>query len=50
MLGHSILVAACSALEKRGMSCIYTSVNTPQGEARNKALEEVARKRDYLLK
>jgi uncharacterized phosphosugar-binding protein len=50
LLGHSILVAACAELEKRGKSCIYTSVNTPEGEARNKGLEQIARKRDYLLR
>jgi uncharacterized phosphosugar-binding protein len=49
-LGHSILVAACAALEKKGVSCVYTSVNTPQGEARNKGLEQVAKARDYLLR
>lgn len=49
-LGHSILVGACAELEKRGVSCVYTSVNTPEGEARNKGLEEIAKKRDYLLR
>jgi uncharacterized phosphosugar-binding protein len=50
LLGHSILVGACAELEKKGVNCVYTSVNTPEGEARNKTLEEVARKRDYLLR
>jgi uncharacterized phosphosugar-binding protein len=50
LLGHSILVGACTELEKRGVGCVYTSVNTPEGEVRNKALEEVAKKRDYLLR
>jgi uncharacterized phosphosugar-binding protein len=49
-LGHSILVAACAELEKRGVGCVYTSVNTPEGETRNKGLEEAAKKRDYLLR
>lgn len=50
LLGHSVLVGACAELEKRGVGCVYTSVNTPEGEVRNKALEEVAKKRDYLLR
>jgi uncharacterized phosphosugar-binding protein len=50
LLGHSILVAACGELEKRGVSCVYTSVNTPEGEQRNKALEVDAKKRDYLMR
>lgn len=50
LLGHSILVGACAMLEKRGTRCIYTSVNTPEGEARNQKLEERARKRDFLLR
>jgi uncharacterized phosphosugar-binding protein len=50
LLGHSILVAACAELEKRGVGCVYTSVNTPEGEKRNKALEVLAKKRDYLLR
>jgi uncharacterized phosphosugar-binding protein len=49
-LAHSILVAAGAELEKKGRRCVYTSVNTPEGEKRNKKLEEVARKRDYLLR
>jgi uncharacterized phosphosugar-binding protein len=49
-LGHSILVAACAELENRGVRCVYTSVNTPEGEARNKAIEATAKKRDYLLR
>jgi len=50
ILGHSILVAACARLEKEGIRCIYTSVNTPDGEKRNKAMEEIAMQRDYLLR
>lgn len=50
LLGHSIIVAASAELEARGIRCIYTSVNTPVGEARNKAIEELAMKRDFLLR
>lgn len=49
-LGHSILVSASAMLEKKGTRCIYTSVNTPEGEIRNKKLEERAKKRDFLLR
>jgi uncharacterized phosphosugar-binding protein len=50
LLGHSIITAASAELEARGVRCIYTSVNTPDGETRNKVLEDVAKKRDYLLR
>ena len=50
MLGHSIIVAACATLENQGTRCVYTSVNTPDGEARNRALEIRAKKRDFLLR
>jgi uncharacterized phosphosugar-binding protein len=50
LLGHSIIVAASAELEARGVHCVYTSVNTPTGESRNKALEDVAKKRDFLLR
>jgi len=50
LLGHSIITAACAELEARGTRCVYTSVNTPTGETRNKALEDVAKKRDFLLR
>lgn len=50
LLGHSILVAACAELERRGVRCVYTSVNTPEGEARNRAIEEAASRRDALLR
>lgn len=50
MLGHSILVAAIAGLEAKGIPCVYTSVNTPEGEARNVELEKVAQKRDPLLR
>ncbi len=49
LLGHSILVDACARLERAGHRCAYTSVNTPEGEARNKELERVAAERDPLL-
>ena len=49
-LGHSILTAACARLEAGGVNCTYTSVNTPEGEGRNRAIEEHARLRDPLLK
>lgn len=50
LLGHSILVAACAELESRGVRCVYTSVNTPEGEARNRAMEQLAARRDVLLR
>jgi uncharacterized phosphosugar-binding protein len=50
MLGHSILVAAIAGLEAKGIPCVYTSVNTPEGEARNVELERLAQKRDPLLR
>lgn len=49
-LGHSILVSACSALEQLGIRCTYTSVNTPEGEKRNRQIEAKAAMRDYLLR
>jgi uncharacterized phosphosugar-binding protein len=50
MLGHSILVAAIANLEELGVPCVYTSVNTPIGESRNRRLEEIAKERDFLLR
>jgi uncharacterized phosphosugar-binding protein len=50
LLGHSILVAACAELEAQGVRCVYTSVNTPEGEARNRGIEELAARRDILLR
>ena len=50
LMGHSILVAACSELEKQGIACTYTSVNTPEGEQRNKKIELKASLRDPLLR
>ncbi len=49
-LGHSLLVAACAELEARGQPCVYTSVNTPEGESRNRSLEERAAERDFALR
>lgn len=50
LLGHSILTTACSRLEKAGIRCTYTSVNTPEGEVRNQAIEANAMIRDPLLR
>lgn len=50
LLGHSILTTACARLEAEGIRCTYTSVNTPEGEARNKAIEKDAMIRDPLLR
>jgi uncharacterized phosphosugar-binding protein len=50
LLGHSILTAACAKLEAQGIRCTYTSVNTPEGEARNKDIEKRAMVRDPLLR
>jgi uncharacterized phosphosugar-binding protein len=49
-LGHTILVAACARLENAGTRCVYVSVNTSEGEARNRAIEEIAKRRDPLLR
>lgn len=50
LMGHTILVETCTELERRGHRCVYTSVNTPEGEKRNKQLEKDAAKRDPLLR
>jgi len=50
LLGHSILTAACAKLEAQGIACTYTSVNTPEGQARNKDIEKKAMIRDVLLR
>jgi uncharacterized phosphosugar-binding protein len=50
LAAHSILVAAMSRLERAGVRCTYTSVNTPEGESRNRKLEARAKRRDYLLR
>ncbi len=49
-LAHSILSAAIIELERKGVRCAYTSVNTPEGELRNEELEELAKVRDPLLR
>jgi uncharacterized phosphosugar-binding protein len=49
-LGHTVVVEACAQLEASGHSCVYTSVNTPEGESRNRAIEEKAALRDPLLR
>jgi uncharacterized phosphosugar-binding protein len=49
-LAHSILSAAMIHLERNGFRCTYTSVNTPQGELRNRKLEKIAQLRDPLLR
>jgi uncharacterized phosphosugar-binding protein len=50
MLGHSILVAATAKLEQSGYPCVYASVNTADGESRNRQIEEKAKLRDPLLR
>ena len=50
LLAQSIILAVTAQLENRGHRCIYTSVNTPEGEERNRALETQAMKRDFLLR
>lgn len=50
LLGHSILTAACARLEGEGIRCTYTSVNTPEGEKRNREIEKKAMLRDPLLR
>jgi uncharacterized phosphosugar-binding protein len=49
LLGNSILVSTMSRLERQGVRCVYTSVNTPEGEKRNRLLEKKACRRDILL-
>ncbi len=49
-LGNSIITAAVAQLESRGIRCVYISVNTPEGEARNKSIEKRAAMRDPLLR
>lgn len=49
-IAHSILCKAMAELEHRGIRCSYTSVNTPEGEQRNSALEKAASIRDPLLR
>ncbi len=49
-LAHGMLVEVCSALEAAGQRCVYTSVNTPEGEKRNQAIEQEASRKDWLLR
>lgn len=49
-LAQSILVPACAELESLGIPCVYTSVNTPEGEIRNRSIEQTAQVRDRLLR
>ncbi len=49
-LAHSILATAMARLEEQGVRCVYTSVNTEDGEDRNRKLEELAKIRDPLLR
>ena len=49
-LGQSVISSACLRLEKQGVNCVYTSVNTPEGERRNVELEKTASVRDPLLR
>jgi len=49
-LAHSLLSAVVADLNQLGIFCSYTSVNTPQGEQRNKKIEEGAKLRDPLLR
>ncbi|MGZ3699688.1 MAG: sugar isomerase domain-containing protein [Bdellovibrionota bacterium] len=49
-LGHSLLVSVLAKLEALGHPSTYTSVNTPEGESRNKSLEKSASVRDPLLR
>jgi uncharacterized phosphosugar-binding protein len=50
LLGHSIIVSAVAELERAGVRCVYTSVNTPEGEGRNQDLEKAMADRDVLLR
>ncbi len=49
-LGHTIVGLACETLESEGHSCVYTSVNTPEGESKNRLIEKQAGQRDSLLR
>ena len=41
-LAHSLITTVCRELEAAGIPCVYTSVNTPEGESKNKAIEKKA--------
>lgn len=49
-LFHSILTSATGRLEQAGVHCVYQSVNTIQGEIRNRKIEKIAQLRDPLLR
>ena len=49
-LAHSLITTVCRELEAAGIPCVYTSVNTPEGESKNKAIEKKAAIRDPLLR
>ncbi|MEK6579186.1 MAG: sugar isomerase domain-containing protein, partial [Bdellovibrionota bacterium] len=49
-LAHAMITEAVEKLERGGIRCVYTSVNTPEGEKRNRDLEKKAAKRDPLLR
>lgn len=49
-LAHSVLSLTMQRLEQKGVHCVYTSVNTPEGEKRNRDLEQKAQVRDPLLR
>jgi uncharacterized phosphosugar-binding protein len=49
-LAHSLLVEVCGQLEAQGFPCVYTSVNTAEGEKRNREIEAKAAERDPLLR
>jgi uncharacterized phosphosugar-binding protein len=48
-LAHTILADVSAELERRGVHCTYTSVNTPDGESQNRELEKAASVRDPRL-
>jgi uncharacterized phosphosugar-binding protein len=47
---HSLLVEVSADLELAGKRVVYTSVNTPGGEERNRAMEAEAAKKDWLMR
>lgn len=49
-LAHSLLSVSMAQLEREGIRCAYTSVNTPEGEKRNLDLERIAANRDTRLR
>ena len=49
-LAHSILSVVSCRLEQGGIRSVYTSVNTPEGEERNRELQRKAAQRDPRLR